>query len=134
MITSCLAAAVRTDPRSAAPLELLFTILILMAVVVTAALLIVGVGRWIRRANRGGSAASDELASFKVLYERGEFSQEEYEKIRARLGQKLRQDLKVPPKEAPAAPDPLPGAGAESTIKRPDDQPPGNTETAIRPE
>jgi len=134
MITSCFAAAVRTDPRSTAPLELLFTILILMGVVLTAALLIVAVGRWLKRPVSGSRGASDELASFKVLYERGEFSQEEYEKIRARLGQKLRQDLKVPPKDAPAAADPLPGAGAEPTIKRPEDQPPGSTETAIQPE
>jgi len=114
----CLLAS--TDLRSELPLQLLWTVLILTAVVVGAAGIVVGIGRWLKRPPAGRGAA-DDLASFRVLYERGEFSQEEYERIRSRLNKRLRQELNVPPPapEAPPAPVDQPAA-ATPRSSRPD--------------
>jgi len=47
--------------------------------------------------------AGDELAHFRELYERGELSPEEFERIRQRLGTRLKQELDVAPAAPPAA-------------------------------
>lgn len=80
--------------------------LLLMGVLVIAALVIIGVGRWVKRPSRQAGTSSDELAHFRLLYEQGEFSREEYERIRSRLVPRLRKELDVPPPPPPpAAPD-----------------------------
>lgn len=131
--------AASTDPRTELPIAYLWTIVVLIAVVLTAAGIIILVTRWVKR---GGRAATDtyrdDRASFKVLYERGELTQEEYEKIRSRLGQKLRQDLHVtaPPAGAPVPPpetDRLRTAGPESTIGPAEDAKPGDSDPSTKP-
>jgi hypothetical protein len=87
-------------------LAILRGMLVLIAVMAVSAAIIIWVGRWMRRpaAPPGG----DDLAYYRLLYEQGEFSREEYERIRARLGKQLRKDLDLPAKEEapPAAPPP----------------------------
>jgi len=81
--------------RGEASLTLLVTIALLMVVVLVTAIIIIGLGRWLRRPD-AGSAAGASLSLFRSLYERGECSKEEYERIRARLGKKLKQELQLP--------------------------------------
>src|SRR5262245_66092558 len=67
------------------------------------AVVIAVVSRWRRtNARTPTSEASDQLAQFRSLYERGEISQEEFDRLRALLGGQLRAGLVVPPpKPAP---------------------------------
>jgi hypothetical protein len=68
------------------------------------------VGRWRRRTSASVAVdVSDQLAQFRSLYERGEISQQEYERLRALLGGQLRQALDVPaPSPEPEPPEPAP--------------------------
>jgi len=131
--------AASTDPRTELPITYLWTIIVLIAVVLVAAGIIILVTRWVKRGGRAATDAyRDDRASFKVLYERGELTQEEYDRIRSRLGQKLRQDLKVaaPPKGGPAPPtetDRLRTAGPESTIGPAEDAQPGDSDPSTKP-
>ena len=132
--------AVSADPKAEAAVSVLWTILILMGVVLGAALLIVAIGRWLKRTESALPSSGAELASFRVLYERGEFSQEEYEQIRSRLKQQLRKQLNVnegQPKEAPpeatAASGALPGNGSESTSAHAQESGEDNPDTSRKP-
>jgi hypothetical protein len=89
------------------PLSLLGGVLLLLGVLAVAAVVIIYMGRWVKRTK---NQTSDDLAYYRLLYEQGEFSREEYEQIRAKLGVRLRQELDLPPApdggKAAAAPDP----------------------------
>jgi hypothetical protein len=138
MFASWLMAAT-TDQRTELPIALLWAIIVLIAVVLVAAGVIIMISRWVKRRNTAATDAyGDDRASFKVLYERGELTQEEYDKIRARLSQKLRQDLKVtaaPPTagEPPKETDRLRTAGPESTIGPAEGERPGESDPSIKP-
>ena len=81
------------------PLSLLGGVLLLVAALAASAVVIIWVGRWIKRPT---TASGDDLSYYRLLYEQGEFSREEYERIRAKLGQRLRQELDLPgPGQAP---------------------------------
>lgn len=139
MSGSCWLLAANADPKTGLPVALLWTILIMTGVVLGAAAVITLVGRWAKRSQSVGRSSGEELASFRVLYERGEFSQEEYDRIRSRLSQKLRGELKIPaekPAETAAA-DPAAGNGLSAatpdpTIERPDSAG-SNPDTSIKP-
>src|SRR5262249_46784179 len=75
----CIAAGTNTDKRI--PLAYLIAMIVLMVVVLAAGLLIIFVGKWTRRAQKRG--LGEDGVSFRVLYERGELTEEEYQKIRA---------------------------------------------------
>jgi hypothetical protein len=123
MFASCWLFAAATDSSKPPVSMWLWTILILTAVVLVAAAVIMSVGRWAKQPGSASRSSGEELASFRVLYERGEFSQEEYDRIRSRLSQKLRSELKVPaekpaepPAAQPAATSALSAAPADPTI------------------
>jgi hypothetical protein len=115
----------------------IWTVLILMAIVAGAALVIVVVGRWAKRPNSGLSTSGDDLSSFRVLYERGEFSQEEYDRIRAGLGKRLRNELDLPAQPAAEAAEDstsgLPTAMPDPTIARTGNAAGNESNNAIKP-
>jgi hypothetical protein len=82
------------DPRIA------WSIVGLAVVLILGAILIALVDRWRRRPGADTILPSDQLESFRVLYERGEISEDEYNRIRTRL----LNEIKGKPKAAPAAP------------------------------
>jgi hypothetical protein len=93
--------------------------------------------RWRKRTAGGGedaSHASDQLAHFRSLYERGAISQEEYNRLRALLSGQLREALEVPP---PPTAEPRPPAPAPPPAVPPppggDGMPSGGGEGGIRP-
>jgi hypothetical protein len=67
------------DPR------LLWAAVALVGVVLAGALIITWADRWRRRAAEDSSTATDHLVSFRDLYEKGELSKEEYERILDRM-------------------------------------------------
>jgi hypothetical protein len=84
----------------------LWTTLTLVAVLLIAAVVLAVVDRWRKRsAMTERMSPGEQLTHFRELYDRGELSREEFERIRALLGQRLRQDLQLPggmPASAPA--------------------------------
>lgn len=136
MLASWLFAA-GVDPRREIPLAYLWTMLLLMGVVLGAGVLIMFLTKWVKRIGSQKTLGDDGI-SFRVLYERGELTEEEYQKIRARLGQKLRQDLNVPapPSAAPNPPQTsnrLSAAEPSPTIGPAEESKPGDSDPSIKP-
>ena len=85
-----------TEIPKEAPLWLIVTITILIVVLVVGAIIIMGVGRWAKSSAPTTASAGDQLTQFRLMYEQGECTREEYERIRARLGKRLRKELDLP--------------------------------------
>ena len=92
---------------------LLVVSLAMVAALLFGALLITFADRWRRRPGSSEApTANEELAHFRSLYDQGLLSPEEFERIRSKLGGRLRQEMDVPsPPEASPRPPGLPGTG-----------------------
>jgi hypothetical protein len=118
-----------TDERT---LQLLLTSLCLVAALLAAAIVVAWVNRW-RRKNDALEDLSPtvQMVHFRALYEKGEISQEEFERLRALLNARMREALGVPApdKKEQSPPDakPMP-APPETGIQRRD-----GPDTGIRP-
>jgi hypothetical protein len=95
------------DPR------LLWLTLALLAIILISALLLAWIDRWRRRSGSERLSANEQLANFRELYDKGQLSKEEFERIRALLSKELRRELDVP-----AAP-PAPAAGQKPEAPKP---------------
>jgi hypothetical protein len=87
---------------------------LLAGALLVGALVIAYVSRW-RRQTKGDRLMPDEqLAHFRLLYEQGAMSQEEFERIKTRLGGEIRRGLRprVPHPEVPTTPEPPPPPSA----------------------
>jgi Short C-terminal domain len=82
----------------------LWTTLSLVVVVLLGALVITVVDRWRKRLRQDRSDLGDQLSHFRSLYDRGELTREEFERIRGKLGSKLRQEMNVPAAAKPPEP------------------------------
>ena len=137
MLASWLIAA-WTDPRIEAAWKIFGTIVVMIVLVMIAGGLVMLITRWIKRSGSAAQMYGDDRASFKVLYERGELTEEEYQKIRARLGQKLKEDIKATaPKSADAtSPEPtnrLSAAEPGPTIGPAEEGKPGDSDPSDKP-
>jgi hypothetical protein len=97
------------DPAKLGTLKspVLWTTLALVVVLLLGALAIAVADRWRKKTREGRSDTGDQLAHFRSLYERGELSSEEFERIRGKLGKRLRKELDMPaPPAVPAVPPP----------------------------
>jgi hypothetical protein len=83
------------------------------------AVIIALVNRWRKNAADSRLSASDQMAQFRALYEKGQLSQEEYESLRRVLGGELRRSLKVKPTGTPAAVPPAEPTPAPPAAKEP---------------
>jgi hypothetical protein len=95
--------------------QVLWAALPLIGALVVGAAVIYFVDRWRKKAERTHSPAEDELTSYRVLYERGEISQEEFDRLKALLGGRLRKELNLP---QPVKPD-----EAKSAAEKPPEPP-----------
>src|SRR5438552_11228238 len=73
--------------------QLLWATVSLVAILLLGALVLAWFDRLRKRRDPSVLTPGDQLATFRLSYERGELSQEEYERIRARLSRRLRQQL-----------------------------------------
>ncbi len=79
----------------------------LIGILLLGALVIYLVDRWRKQtAPPTDSAAADQLSHFRELYEKGQISREEYERVRALLAGQLRRDFQVPAPAPDVQPDP----------------------------
>jgi uncharacterized membrane protein len=76
---------------------MVWPLVILTAVVVVGIVLIVWMDRWRRRPDQLNLTPAEQLARFQELYDRGELSQQEFDRIKARLEKKVRSEPPVPP-------------------------------------
>jgi hypothetical protein len=106
---------------------LFWTSLALVGALLLGALIIALVDRWRKRPAQPVAPAGEQLSYFRSLYAQGDISREEFERIRARLGGRLREQLQVPPKEGgPPAPGKLDSGTAEvPPAEPPPPAPPG---------
>jgi Short C-terminal domain len=105
------------DPR------LLWLTLALAGIILVGAVVIALLDRWRKHAAPEVSTANDQLAQFRELYERGELSQAEFDRIRATLEKELRREWNVPtPKPAAENPEQVP----QAKDSLPDRPPPQN--------
>src|SRR6267378_3263827 len=77
------------------------------------ALVVAWLQRWRKQVDAVQPTPDDELTHFRVLYERGEISREEFDRIKARLQQRLRQVLDLP---QPPAPEPGPNPPPNGSV------------------
>ena len=66
-------------------LEFLWPTVILLAVILAGAWIIISLSRWRRVSGSEQLSANDQLAKFRELYDKGQLSQEEFERIQAQL-------------------------------------------------
>lgn len=101
-------------PPSLLDPQLLWAMVALVATLLLGALIFAWLDRWRRRGDRDTLTPVHQLTAFRQSYDRGELSQQEYERIRAKLAPKVRQQVNLPPKPAdagsptaqPATPEP----------------------------
>jgi len=123
----CLADSEQVRPRFW-DTRLLAVTLVLVGVILVGALVIYLLDRWRKRPAPPSVTASEQLAAFRELYERGEISQREFERIKARLAPLLRAELNVPPPQGDAGsttavPNAAPSDGGRPTEPRPEEPP-----------
>ena len=87
-------------------LRLIWLTLGVVAVILVGAAIIAAADRWRKRPFQEKLSASDQLAQFRSLYERGQLNAQEFERIRALLTARMKQELDLPP--APSANEPIP--------------------------
>jgi hypothetical protein len=108
MGAACPAAVLADNALSKLPKDVwIYTGLLALALLVGAGIIAL-VERWRKRQTNETFTAHDQLASFRLLYERGELDQQEYDRIKKQLLVKLKTgDLTavapevVEPKESP---------------------------------
>jgi hypothetical protein len=106
--------------------------LALIGALLVGALVVALVRRWQKSERPLGPSPSDQLAEFRSLYEKGVISEEEFKRLRAKLGGELRQEVNLPPAAPPSAAGPAEAKPAEPAPEtRPDLN--GPPDTGIRP-
>lgn len=83
----------------------------LLVALLLGALVLYFVDRWRKRPMRASSESSDQLTHFRSLYERGEMTREEYERVKGLLTGELQREWNVsapPPPAGLPAPPPVP--------------------------
>jgi hypothetical protein len=91
--------------------ETLWVTVGLVGAVLVGILLIWLVDRWRKRSVDSPTSSDDQLAHFRELFDRGEISAEEFERIRGLLGKRLRQQLELPPSSPEDKQPPIPPQG-----------------------
>jgi len=106
---SWLLVADAADKAKSVALEpcLLWRTVALVAAILIGALVIAVFERWRKRPVNFRPDPNDQLAEFRSLYDRGEISREEFDRIRNLLGERLREALDVPATQ-PNSPPPTP--------------------------
>ena len=96
---------------------------LLTTILFAGAFLLLFIDRWRKRQFRTADESTESLTSFRAMYERGELSEEEYQRVRARVAAKVKHEVAMSNPSMAAKPD----AGAAA--KPPDEASPRSGET-----
>ncbi len=75
----------------------LWPLLILTALILVGIVVLVWMDRWRKRPIEVGQSPAEQLAHFQALLDRGELSQQEFDRIKAKLNRGLLTTPSVPP-------------------------------------
>ena len=115
MVVACLTLAQAPAIPQGFDSESIRTLAALAGVIAVGAIILYLANRW-RRNLAQRDDTGDQMGSFRELYERGELSQEEYQRIKDRLGQRLRNELQLPAPKKPENPPPPPSPPARPEL------------------
>jgi hypothetical protein len=97
---------------------------VLVTVLLLGAYVISRLDRWRKRQMEGEDESPGHVMSFREMYERGELSKDEYDRVLRRVGERV--GLKPKPAAVPPAASPQePAAGPPATTEEPPTPPPG---------
>jgi putative oligomerization/nucleic acid binding protein len=102
--------------RTLTDFRIIWATLPVIGAVLVAAAIIAFVQRWRKRPGPEPISPSDQLSQFRSLYEAGELSAEEYARIRAKLGAKIKQVIQQPG-PGDSGPTPPPPANPDTNIR-----------------
>jgi hypothetical protein len=85
---------------------------LIAAALVVGAVAVWAVDRWRKRFTSGVGRSGEELTSFRAMYERGEITEEEYNRVRTKVASRVKTAPAAPAGAAPAA-APNPAAGGQ---------------------
>ncbi|MGL4424349.1 MAG: hypothetical protein ACRCZF_27085 [Gemmataceae bacterium] len=86
--------------------EFLWSVGALVALLLVGAVVLTIMDRWRRQANRTGLSTTLQLSDYREMYENGELTLSEYEKIRDKMAMQIKQEGK--PVESAKGPPPPP--------------------------
>jgi hypothetical protein len=109
------------DPR------VLWATLSLVVILLLGAAVLALVDRWRKRPAPDRLSPGDQLSHFRTLYEQGQLSREEFERIRGRLSRELRAELDLPAVPPAPSPSPLPPRVRREGAGPPEPPPPPPT-------
>lgn len=112
---SMVSIAARTS--SQLPADVWLAAIALAAVLLAGAVIIAWVSRWRRRLEHDTLSTHDQLTTFRLLYERGELSQDEYQRVRQQLLARLKAETAAPPAEVASPAGDAPAAEADLQSK-----------------
>ena len=113
--------------------QLFYPAMLLIAALLVGAVVIAFVRRWQQLQQRAvGTNASDQLAQYRQMFEKGKISEEEFKRLRAVLSEELRKEIDLPP-PASAQPAPAPQAIQPAPTNAPPPEANGPPDTGIRP-
>ncbi|MCX7701952.1 MAG: hypothetical protein N2039_13830 [Gemmataceae bacterium] len=108
---SIVSIAARTS--SQLPADVWLAAIALAAVLLAGAVIIAWVSRWRRRLEHDTLSTHDQLTTFRLLYERGELSQDEYQRVRQQLLTRLKAETAAPTTGAAPTAGDAPSANAD---------------------
>jgi hypothetical protein len=89
--------------------HLIWPALALIGALLLGAAVIYCVDRWRKKADLAQASGEDEMTRYRALYECGELSKEEYDRLKALLSGRLRKQMNLPePEKAPEVKRPEP--------------------------
>jgi len=98
-------------------MAILWSVLPLIAILLVGALAIYIADRWRKQSRVISTDSEEQLTDFRALFENGELTQEEYDRIRQRLGQRI---MHKHPENIPSPPP------SDPTQQSPPENPPGH--------
>lgn len=105
--------------------EFLVTVGVLSAVLLGGAVVLYFTDIWRKRQFDDGRNSTESMTSFRALYERGELTESEYQKIRDKMAARMKREVGLTPLPPPASADPASGANPAGGAADPPPGPPG---------
>jgi hypothetical protein len=108
------------DPKDAIKSETLWiTVGILLLVLFVGIVILAWIDRWRKRSVPFEKGPVEEVTNFREMYESGEITQSEYERIRVKMAGRVKEKVGVKP-AAPPRPTPGPGPANDPPSANPD--------------